>query len=427
MSSISNLLKTRLEQIKSRNGGVSSLRHVTLTSARQASGDSFATGPLEYNMDLPMDSYILPRESYMKVRLQFSLGNDTVIADAKSALAMNVGANLFQSMEWQIGGRTVSHVGNGQPQIAALKTRQSKSKAWLDGIGWAGPRMQSLQSDRNTDAKLAIYDEVLFVPCLGIFDQAILPPGQHKLILTPYTQAQIERYAVEIQRTQVMAAGLTAADFKISIISCQFVVAVGQADRWGDGLVVLDMNEIAMQSNTYGTSTGLVQNSYQVPPTTRALTLAWQPLTVSSTNTASISKFTDPVQELNVALRPEQRLTSRQIVFGNQQYPPISDITSKTLGGYDYMRGVYLESQLATGQFHGAGGGETYTDFLERGLYIHVPTPRDASDKSTHVEVHTQLSDVSIQVSQLLFAHYTHVAQILYKGGRVVDVSSTQM
>lgn len=74
----------------------------------------------------------------MRLRCKLTKGDDsqlTLADNCKVAPNMNLAANLFQSLELQLNGKTISRCSDNVSQVDTLEQRLRKSKAWLDSLG----------------------------------------------------------------------------------------------------------------------------------------------------------------------------------------------------------------------------------------------------------------------------------------------------
>jgi hypothetical protein len=88
----------------------------------------------------------------------------------------------------------------------------------------------------------------------------------------------------------------------------------------------------------------------------------------------------------------------------------------------------WVETQLATGRIHSAGGPESIQEFHNRGSYYTFLTPQDAGSRATRVIVH-QGFDGSAGMANtrvLLFSHHTSVVQVNMQDGMVTNVQVTE-
>jgi hypothetical protein len=72
----------------------------------------------------------------MRIRCNLTKGDNTQLTLAdKIAPNMNLAANLFQSLELQLNGKTISRCSDNVAQVDTLEQRLHQSKSWMDSIG----------------------------------------------------------------------------------------------------------------------------------------------------------------------------------------------------------------------------------------------------------------------------------------------------
>ena len=129
-------LKQSPEELKSSNYGVSDFHYGEYTSSRDVTGTSFPNGRFEIPFELNSEQWWLPSRSYMRIRCNLTKGTGAQL-NVGDAVApnMNIAANLFQSMELQLNGKTLSRCSDHVAQVDTLEQRLHKSKAWMDSVG----------------------------------------------------------------------------------------------------------------------------------------------------------------------------------------------------------------------------------------------------------------------------------------------------
>jgi hypothetical protein len=83
----------------------------------------------------------------MRASLTKAGGAQLVLADG-IAPNMNLMSNLFQSAEFRIQDKTVSRIGDYFAQIDTLENRMSKSRAWMQSVGYSSIFMQDSFNER---------------------------------------------------------------------------------------------------------------------------------------------------------------------------------------------------------------------------------------------------------------------------------------
>ena len=119
------------------------------------------------------------------------------------------------------------------------------------------------------------------------------------------------------------------------------------------------------------------------------------------------------------------KLTSIQVTYANMtktSTPWTSDFNSVT--GTDFLRQRYVNSIQQLGLSVEAVGCESYEDWLKRGCYYHFSFERDASNRSTEVQVVTSSGLRSEHSNIILCAHYSRVVDITSQNGSIVSVNT---
>tara|TARA_B110000902_G_scaffold113995_1_gene134228 strand:+ start:6306 stop:7865 length:1560 start_codon:yes stop_codon:yes gene_type:complete len=191
-------LKVNQSELKSSNQGVSKMAYDQQAPTRDVTGSSFPNGAIHYKWSVGGSKHWVPNKSYIRARVKISKEDGTQLVKADNvAPNMFLMSNLFQSMEFRIGGKTVSKITDFVPQIEALKNRTRKSKAWLDSAG------------DSTIITNSSFGERQAIVCLGgnqAVEQVLKPeldlPAAGTLAYTTATGAI------------ALAAGMTAANVK---------------------------------------------------------------------------------------------------------------------------------------------------------------------------------------------------------------------
>ena len=89
----------------------------------------------------------------MRCQLAHGDGSQLNVSD-QVAPNLNLAANLFQSMELQINGKTVSKCSDHVGEVDTLEQRLHKSKAWTDSVGASINWLQESLEDRISQVSL---------------------------------------------------------------------------------------------------------------------------------------------------------------------------------------------------------------------------------------------------------------------------------
>lgn len=142
-------LKTDASQLMSANQGISKSSFTQVPSIRDIAGNNFPQGSINFRFTCAGNSWWIPSRSYIRMRCSLTKvgGAQLVLADGV-APNMNLFSNLFQSAEFRIQDKTVSRVGDFFSQIDTLESRMTKSRSWIQSVGYSSLLMQDSFQDR---------------------------------------------------------------------------------------------------------------------------------------------------------------------------------------------------------------------------------------------------------------------------------------
>jgi len=131
-------LKTSVEELSSANQGSSRMEYDQHPPTRDVTTNNFPNGAIHFRFQTSGQKWWVPSRSYLRVRCLLAKQDGTQLTlDDDIAPNMGLCASLFQSAEFRINDKTVSRISDFMPQVDAIETRLSKSKAHLEGIGAA--------------------------------------------------------------------------------------------------------------------------------------------------------------------------------------------------------------------------------------------------------------------------------------------------
>lgn len=150
MSSVFDLPKS-VEELGSLNDDMTRVGYQQVSATRDVTGVTFPNGTQHYKFTTGSTQWWIPARSYfrMRVSIKDAAGNPLVVGD-DVAPNMGICANLFQSAEIRLQGKTISRISDFLPQIDALETRLSKSKSYLDSTGASLNLWQPSVAERQT-------------------------------------------------------------------------------------------------------------------------------------------------------------------------------------------------------------------------------------------------------------------------------------
>jgi hypothetical protein len=286
------------------------------------------------------------------------------------------------------------------------------------------------QADRRVSSLELNYQPL----ALSVFKcEKALPLGQWAVEMTPSQDSVWKKRIVEsLFGDKVVGNG--ANNYKVSVEQIYFYCAKVQTSRVDNLSYLIDLeNTRAMQDQIQGSS--LSQNTFNVSPSTYALTVAYQDgragvdTRVSQTKLKSYARTIPaaasdvPVDDLSVSL------SRWYMQYGGQKYPQV-DLDPAFTTTTDFFNQLYINSQLNTGGYMDSGGCETQKEWLERGLYLHYLTPKDGTSTDTRLTVNQQFTippafaeqDYQQNMRCLVFDHSRAAIKVNIKDGRVVDV-----
>ena len=151
MNSIFDLPQS-VDELAPLNDGMTRVGYDQVSCTRENTKGFFAGGTQHYKFTTGSTKWWIPNRSYFRMRLAIANGaaDAQLTADSDVAPNMNICANLFQSAELRLQGKTISRIDDFLPQVDSLETRLSKSKSWLDGQGASTGLWQTSVQERQT-------------------------------------------------------------------------------------------------------------------------------------------------------------------------------------------------------------------------------------------------------------------------------------
>jgi hypothetical protein len=270
--------------------------------------------------------------------------------------------------------------------------------------------------------------ETIWQPPLSIFkvDKA-LPCGDYELVLNPQTYQSFQKRAIEsvlgaASIDSAPAVGGLATQIKVNIVDMYMYCAFVDGPRVDDITYLLDLQQTRCQADVINNSS-FGQKNFDVSPSTRALTLAYQDSRIGENTALSAAKFKSYENIATPSLSQELKLSRMYLNYAGQNFPA-PDADPEFVAGLDYTTQRYSATQLYSGAYYDTGGCETIQEFHERGPYYHFSVPRDSTDNSTRVTCHQGFqagTDVT-NMRVLLFDHSSQVCRVSIQGGRVTNV-----
>jgi hypothetical protein len=427
MNSIFDLKKS-IGDLENTNHGVSKVMYEQATPSRDVTTTNFPNGAIHIRWQVTGQRHWVPSRSFLAIRCKLEVNHaantpEIPLAADNIAPSMGFASNLFQSAEFRINDKTVSHIPDFLPQIDVLHKRMNKSKSWMDSVGrstnfWSSNQefnKSLVQSDGTGLGKNEF--EVIWQPPLSIFQVGhAMPAGSYELILNPQGRDKYKKFAIESTGADKVA-GDAINNFLFEVQNMHMYVGTVEGMRVDNTSYLLDLNEIRCQAVNITGTNGQTKN-FDVAPSTHAITVAVQERTAGENTLYGATKFKCQDSE-------EQKIKSLRLQYAGQTKPsPDPEIQYE--GGQDYLTQRYAETLISTGAYFDNGGAEDKTtDFLSMGPYYNFSWAKDGTDRSTRLDVYTKFSAMTAG-RLLVFDHSKSVGRVEVKEGRVVSVQIEQ-
>ena len=272
--------------------------------------------------------------------------------------------------------------------------------------------------------------EMTWQPPLSVFKVGhALPSGRYEMILNPQTVNSFQKRAIEsvlgsASKSPTLPGG-GAGDYQFEVVDFYLYTATVNGPRADNVTYLLDLEQTRCQSEKI-TTNSFAQRNFDVSPSTYALTVAYADVRAGEHTAISASKFKSyetAVAGAAVSVPQELNLERFFINYAGQNLPA-PDANPDFKAGTDYTIQRYAETQIYSGAYYDTGGAETIQEFHDRGAYYYFSWPRDGTDRSTRVNVHSGFKSTTDKenLRVLLFDHSKQVARVRVQDGRVVDV-----
>jgi hypothetical protein len=443
-------LKTSTGELMT-NEGVTEVFYDRLNPQRSVSDTaSFTQGQLNWTWEGSSGQWWVPNQCYFEMTIEYrnNANNPPVIADGV-APALNAMSNLFQSLEFQINDKQVSLVSDYVAQCDTLLKRIYSSESFInngynnqfwDSYGLRVNKVATLgkmvsdDDGLNAVGPMTIRKNKVVIQwkpmCLGIFrlPHGIPSVARFRLIAQPYS-TNIAGNAYETKNNTAPA--------QPNISNLVFFVAQCQGPRYDKGSFLLDLENITCQARPVTGGRDLSSNQFDVSPTTYAISVAYQASQVADATVASgiAAKSTlrgayDKANPYTIGAGTCSELGISRIYvnYGANKVYPTSDLALSYNGNTNSITPLYALTQSQIDVADDPAGGEPLEVFFQRGWFLHLKTPRDATDKSTRVQLNQAFAsatdDPSVRaMNALVFSHYRSVVEVTVDNGRVSDVA----
>ena len=186
-----NLMKNSSE-LKSHSDTQARATYQQFTPSRDVSKANFCAGSIHIHFAISGLSWWNTSQTYLRIRciLTRADGQPLEVADGIGP-SMNCAASLFQNCEFRINGKTISTINSFVPQIDVLKTRMTRSKAWLDSVGASinfigqslDQRIQEVSRDGSFVSNQTALSQITSQEDLGYPDAATVEINEQSIVI----------------------------------------------------------------------------------------------------------------------------------------------------------------------------------------------------------------------------------------------------
>lgn len=308
-------------------------------------------------------------------------------------------------------GDVVYHPAHGTFRVSVAATADDGTSAVLtpfppaDIGATAGWVKVSGQSNSNI-GKGEVY--VMWQPSIGFFGcHEPVGAGDFKLQLNP-------KPGFATAAVQSIVAAKTSADYKFTVESAELYIATINSTLPPSMTRIFPFQEMQVQSKQLAPGSTESLLDFTVPPSTHAITVFVQETNAGSTTllTPTMFKMVD---------KSDENLTGLQLQYANTA-KPATRWTSDSSGTADLLQQRYLDTQMYSGRIMSAGGSETYADWRTRGPLYHFTFHRDASDRSTYLQVSATFENLGANANLFVVAHFSTAVEVVSENGFIVSV-----
>ena len=290
-----------------------------------------------------------------------------------------------------------------------------------------------LNVSTSENARRASKIELCYQPLpLSLFKcERALPLGRWEVQMTPSQDSVWKKRIIE----SLVGDKASGVDYNIEVEQVYFYCATVETSRIDNLTYLIDLENTRCMTDKV-TNSALSQQTYNVSPTTYALSVAYQDQRAGNQTNISQPKFKSyaavvpPTASDVPVLDQATQLQRWYLQYAGQKFPQVDwDAEFNVDGGglfVDHLTQLYMNTQLQCGGYMDSGGAESFKDWVDRGCYYHFLTPTDGTSVDTRVVLNQQFAngtDVT-NMQALLFDHSRAAIQVQIKDGRVV--SSTE-
>jgi hypothetical protein len=264
---------------------------------------------------------------------------------------------------------------------------------------------------RSTQARNKLY--FCYKPPVGIFDleeSHMLGAGEYKVRLTPASNWKTS-FVQSLKNNAVYGT-----DFNIRIEDVKFYYFADKSSIPDDSYF-LHLNEVLTQAKPYANSL-----QFSIPSSSFAISVFIQSNAVFSNTKYSQSLF-------KTALDEDLTLTSIQLTYAGITKTATSYQSDFTVPAINSVPGAMLISNIdllqqryaETYSYLNNSYPESFKDYLKNGAVYHFDFSRDASNKSTEVQLLTTYKNAPVDAKLFLVAWYRNTVSYTTSNGSIVS------
>ncbi len=304
------------------------------------------------------------------------------------------------------GTFTVTSINSGSAQTAQGQARLDSAN-----LGVSTARLLRVNPGHNIQ-------EFCWQPPLSIFNYpGALPACQFELEMNPQTGDLYMKSVIESIVTDITQS---AATLNFNIDSMYFYAATVEGPRVDNLTYYLSLDEINVQPTSIDATASIQKKQFDVSPSTYALTIAFQNQGViqDTRKSASKFKFTGGTSGSTELLLTDLYVQAFGLTLPSPYLDTIYNATT------DQLTRMYMDNIIANGSLYDSAGGESKEDWIGRGLYYYLPTPKDGSSESSRVYVNFKFSTALAagEGNVLLFSHYKKMIAVTVVNGQTTSV-----
>lgn len=413
-----------------------------ITCKRSVGGNNFSQGIMDYDFSIGGNTVFNPSKSYFRIGVRLTGAAGVPVLANDLTFANFCPGNLFDNCYFYAGGQNVSSIVNYAPQAHATAYRLKKSGAWLSTIGKDAYGIDSSffsrQSKSSSDGQArdaadpghnfpvddpdqsVVY--FMYQPPLGIMEHnKPLGAGDYRFQFNPnanYKTAAVESNVAN--KAGDIADDGNTTDFVVE--SMELYICTEKMDVSPTGTDLLHLLEHQVQSKPISAA-GEQNYDFTIPPSTRALSIFVQS-SKSGTNTlCPPSSFITLNPGGTAKANDQNSLRSFQITYANVTKPP-TRWTSEFGANTQKLSQRYLDTQIESSQAFSSGGCQTFQQWKNDGALIHYGWARDASDRSTQLQLQIDFASMEPNANLFVVAHYSRTVEMQVSNGFISSVSS---